>query len=362
MTYIVFHPIRALAMVIVGVVLGFGAFYAYQVANTFQTVASEEFDPGMARSAILDEESSPEPNGEYLLYDQFGDTLDPTAGQGGGDVDPRLRFPNAFGTPVPDGVFDAYLLIGADASGSLADTIILVLEPTNGTRPIMVSLPRDLWVWNICRDRFTRLNEGLAGCRGVASSSELMAIMVEDYTGIRVDHLARVNFDGFAALVDALGGVTVCVDYPTRDANSGLDLPEPGCRTVDGATALAWVRSRHTEQLVDGEWKTTASSDFARQRRQQDILFQLAGKASGFNSPAALTQALGAVSSSIRLNSKWTFGEALGVGWRHRGITPADVTRFEIEVRDFTTSTGARVLVPAVKFTDQLSRVFSLPG
>lgn len=366
----VFHPVRAVFMVSLGVVLGVLGFYAFSVTRTFQSVASEDFDPGGAREAILqgvddddDDEDDDDPLANGLLYDEWGDVvwwLDEEVEAV--SLTPQERHPTAFGVPIPDNEFDAYLLLGVDESGSLADTIILVLEAARGGRPIMVSLPRDLWVWNACRNRFTRLNEGLGGCRGIASGSELMAIMVEDYTGIQVDHLARVNFDGFSGLVDALGGITVCVDHPSRDPNAGLNITEPGCNEADGDTALAWVRSRNTEQLIDGEWRTIASSDFARQRRQQDVLFQLAGKASQFSSPTALTQTLGAVASTIRLNSKWTFGDAVGVGWRHRGLTPNEVIRFEIDVRDFTTSQGARVLLPRVTFTQQLSRVFNLPG
>lgn len=367
MKYAVFHPLRAFLMVAFGIVLGLVGFYAYNLTRAFHTVASEDFDPGGARAAIEEGSETDQPNdandSNGPLYDEFGDAIwwhDDI--ESGAELTPRQRFPTAFGDVIADGVFDAYLLLGVDESGSLADAIILVLEPTAGGRPIMVSLPRDLWVWNACRERFTRLNEGLGGCRGVASPSELMAIMVEDYTGIRVDHLARVNFDGFAGLVDALGGVTVCVDHPSRDPNSGLNIARSGCHDADGATALAWVRSRHTEQLIDGRWQAIPASDFTRQRRQQDVLFQLAGKASRFNSPASLTQTLGAVASTIRLNSKWTFGDAVGIGWRHRGITPAEVTRFQIDARDYTTSEGARVLVPRFKFTEQLKEVFNLAG
>lgn len=366
MKYIVFHPVRAVSMVLLGVLVGFAGFYAMTVARAFSTVVSEEFDPGEARAAIIETDDDNDPESESNgteLYDQWGDVYEPGDLEvpSGGVMTPQQRYPTVFGEPIPDGVFDAYLLLGVDESGSLADTIILVLEPSTGGRPIMVSLPRDLWVWNACRERFTRLNEGLGGCRGVASGYELMAIMVEDYTGIKVDHLARVNFEGFAEVVDALGGVTVCVDHPTRDINAGLAISEQGCHQADGALALAWVRSRHTEQFVDDEWKVVVTSDFARQRRQQDVLFQLAAKASRFSSPAALTQTLGAVASAIRLNSKWSFGDAVGVGWRHRGIAPDEVARFQIQVEDVTTSQGARVLLPKVTFTEQLGEVFRLP-
>jgi len=366
--YVVFHPWRALTVLIVGVLLGLSSFYVYQVNAAFGAVAVEDFDPIEARTAIEAEPgvspptapvvTLPEPRHDLVsdmnvelahLHAQL--VLAPDA--------PDFNVA-ALGEPIDDGVFDSYLLVGTDASGYLADTIILALQPSVGGAPIMVSLPRDLYVWNLCKGSFTRLNTGLGGCPGEASGSELLAIMVEDYTGIPVDHLARISFDGFASVVDAMGGISVCIDDPTRDHKSHLLLETAGCQRVDGATALAWVRSRHPEQLVGGEWRPAGGSDFGRQQRQQDVLFQLAGQAAGFSSPGALTNRLSAVAASVRLDSSWSFGEAVGAAWRYRGITKDSVRRFSIEIRNYRTSSGAAVLLPLRSFADELEGVFDL--
>ncbi len=368
MKYVLFHPWRATTVVLVGIVLGTGVFYAYELNAAFGAIAVEEFNPDVARDAI---EAAPPPavTGttvyDFLIvdpgYDVNADPLDLINEQIESIPDPRDFSPYSFGEPISDDVFESYLLLGIDASGFLADSIILALQPGEGGAPIMVSLPRDLYVWNLCKGTFTRLNTGLGGCKGTASGSELMAIMVEDYTGIPVDHLARINFGGFARLVDSLGGITLCVDYPTRDAKSQLDIPTPGCQRVDGATALAWVRSRHTEQLKgEDEWVQVAGSDFARQRRQQDVLFQLAGRAAGFSSPATLANRLSAVSSSVRLDSSWSFGQAVSAAWRYRGISKSSVHRFSIEIVNFKTPRGAAVLLPAKPFQEQLELVYPL--
>lgn len=360
--YVVFHPWRAALVILVGTLTGLGAFYAYQLGTAFGTVASEEFDPARARVAIESEEPDAGDFDQEIVVPAWNVVPDPVWFARLPDPgDPRPTFNrHAFGEPIPGDVFDSYLLLGADGSGALADAIILVLQPTDGANPIMVSLPRDLYVWNMCRGRFTRLNAGLGGCRGVASGSELMAIMVEDYTGIPIDHLARVDFEGFARVVDTMGGTTICVDHPTRDPKASLDLPEPGCRNADGATTLAWVRSRDTEQLRDGEWVVVAGSDFARQRRQQDVLFQMAGRAANFPSPGALTSRLSAVSSSVRLDSSWTFGEAVATAWRYRGVSPGSVSRFTIAVSNYRAPGGAAVLLPSRPFKDQLEEVYPL--
>ena len=171
----------------------------------------------------------------------------------------------------------------------------------------MVSIPRDLYVPNRCTRTYNRINTNLGGCKGYATGSELLALAVEDFTGIEVDHFARVSFDGFKRVVDGLGGVTICVDYPTRDAKSHLNIETPGCFVADGETTLAWVRSRHTEQFIDGEWKRVAASDFSRQSREQNVLFQLARKLSSYSSVGSLTTALDNLSYAVRMR-RWPSG------------------------------------------------------
>jgi hypothetical protein len=72
--------------------------------------------------------------------------------------------------------------------------------------------------------------------------------------GIAADHLVAIDLAGFAGMVDAVGGLQVEVPTPVRDPMAGLALSAAGSRTVDGDTALAMVRSRHPEHLVDGQW------------------------------------------------------------------------------------------------------------
>jgi LCP family protein required for cell wall assembly len=182
----------------------------------------------------------------------------------------------------------------------------------------------------------------------------MMAILVEDYTGIPIDHLARINFSGFANVVNALGGVTVCVDYPTRDLKSHLLIEEPGCQSADGATTLAWVRSRRGEELRGDEWVLVGGSDFGRQGRQQDVLFKLAGKAAGFSSPTSLVNTLAAVTGSVHLDSSWSFSSAVSTAWKYRGISKDSVTRFSISVKNYRTPRGAQVLLPTKPFASYL--------
>jgi LCP family protein required for cell wall assembly len=362
--YAVFHPWRVAITVITGALLGVTAFYVLQVVTALDTVASEEFDPDAARA-------------EMNVTDTGGWVFVEPADPGGGtptesqqelalafdlesEIDPHSFNPYVFGAPIQDDVFTSYLLVGNDASGFLADVVIYVLEPADGSDPIMVSLPRDLYVWNVCDSSFARLNAGLGGCGSFASGTEMLAILVEDYTGIPVDHSARVDFSGFSRIVDVMGGITICVDYPTRDRKSHLEITRTGCHRADGDTALAWVRSRHTEQMKGGQWVQVGASDFSRQEHQQAVLFQLADKAAGFSSPVSLTRKLSAVVSSVRLDDSWSFAQAVSIAWHYRGIGKDSVRRFSIDSTNYRTPGGAAVLLPTRAFADELAEVY--PG
>lgn len=369
--YVKAHPIRAGVILVGGVILGTVAFLVSQVWLTFEASAVESFDPQAASIAMLERSDAQVAAAinelsaaELALLDraaqsdlaamQFEDDL---AAALAATRTRRYANPAATGLPLPDEMFDAYLGVGSDASGTRADTIILALAPTDGAAPLLVSLPRDLYVQNPCTRGWSRLNAGLGGCSGVASGTELIALMVEGFTGIPVDHVARLSFDGFASVVNAMGGTQICTEYPARDANAGLDLPG-GCIWADGYTTLAWARSRTTEELIDGEWVVVAGSDFDRMRRQQDILFQLARNMASLDSLGSFSSRLEAVAGAVRVDSGWSFGEALGTAWRYRGVTRDGVIRISIRVEDFRSGAGELVLAPTTNFNELLSSVY----
>ncbi len=133
------------------------------------------------------------------------------------------------------------LTTGGDTGNGRTDTILLVHIPSfgSGTPVTMVSIPRDSYVPipGYGRDK---INAAYA-----LGGASLLAQTVEQATGLRLDHFAEIGFSGFAALVDALGGVTVCPTAPISDPLAGIDLPA-GCQRLDGRTALGYVRTRAT--------------------------------------------------------------------------------------------------------------------
>ncbi|MFO7549156.1 MAG: LCP family protein [Acidimicrobiia bacterium] len=368
------HPAGLAVILLVGSALGVLAWTATRTWAAFEEVAVEEFAPEQASAALAGRPDS-EVAGITLSQEERAAliaAIEAEAGAaaaeaealtvvrelaGAGESSDRLVHPHAFAPRLPDDMFDAFLLIGADASGALADVIILVLAPTDGATPMMVSLPRDLYLPNQCTRTWNRINTNLGGCRGYATGPELLALAVQEFTGVTVDHYARIGFSGFAGLVDAFGGYTVCVPAPTRDANAQLDLPA-GCTRADGATTLAWVRSRNTERLVGEEWRRVVSSDFARQARQQDVLLELASRMLSARSPASLTRRFENVAPYMRLDDGWTIREAASYAWRYRRLDLDEVIRLEVPVRNRRAPTGAAVLVPIRGFNDVLVEAY----
>ncbi|MEU6485111.1 LCP family protein [Streptomyces sp. NPDC046887] len=161
---------------------------------------------------------------------------------------------------------------GRDKGTQRSDTAILVHLAADRHSATAVSVPRDLMVRTpSCRNReggtapaaFAQFNKAFE-VGGTACTIRTL----EKLTGIRVDHHIVVDFGGFKKMVDAVGGVRVCVRQPIHDADAKVDL-KAGARTLDGEQALGYVRARKT--LGNG-------SDTARMDRQQQFLGALVNK------------------------------------------------------------------------------------
>ena len=146
------------------------------------------------------------------------------------------------------------------AAGRRADTMMLLHIPRSGP-PTLVSLPRDSYVPIPGRGR-NKLNAAYA-----FGGPRLLAQTVEQVTGIRIDHYMEIGFDGFASVVDAVGGVRICVKEPINDRNAALRL-KAGCQELNSKQALGYVRTR-----------ASARGDLDRVERQREFLGALIDKA-----------------------------------------------------------------------------------
>jgi len=141
------------------------------------------------------------------------------------------------------------------SSGSRnSDTMMFVHLNLLKNHTTIVSIPRDLYV-DIPGYGYNKINSAFSHGPGVVVKT------VERLTGMPINHYVAVNFAGFEGVVNAIGGVTVCIDKPLIDTLSHLDLPHAGCYKLEGTEALSFVRARH----VQGD----LIPDFSRIERQQ---------------------------------------------------------------------------------------------
>lgn len=148
-----------------------------------------------------------------------------------------------------------------DAGGQRSDTMMLLHIPSGSGKPTLVSLPRDSYL-AIPGHGKNKLNAAFA-----FGGPSLLVQTVEQATNVHIDHFAQIGFAGFAGVVDAIGGVDMCVDKAMKDPKAGIDL-QPGCQTLDGPKALGYVRTR-----------ATARADLDRVVHQRQFLGALAKKA-----------------------------------------------------------------------------------
>jgi LCP family protein required for cell wall assembly len=153
------------------------------------------------------------------------------------------------------------------AAGRRADTMMLLHIPRGTGKPVLVSLPRDSYVPIPGRSR-NKLNAAYA-----FGGPALLAQTVEQVTGIRIDRYMEVGFDGFANVVDAVGGVEICPERAMRDPLAGLNV-RAGCQVAGSKQALAYVRTR-----------AGGRGDLDRVERQQEFLGSLIDRST---SPAVL--------------------------------------------------------------------------
>lgn len=259
--------------------------------------------------------------------------------------------PNSEGT-------DVYLLVGSDSrehltetsgfgsfEGRRADVVMVVIRSRGGAA--ILSLPRDLWVESACDGQMTRLNEELEGCGDILNGPTLLTLTVERVIGETIDHFALVDLAGFQEAVDTVGGYEICLDRAVRDSRANLSLPA-GCTLASGEQTLAWLRSRHTQELTEDGWRTMPGvNDLARNERQRDFLIDMMGRLSDFSSPQALAGTAQAVAGFITVDSELSLVSAVDLAWTLRGIGEGDVIELEVPVVDHTTENGAAVLVPS---------------
>jgi LCP family protein required for cell wall assembly len=173
------------------------------------------------------------------------------------------------------------LATGRGIGGHRSDTVLLLHVPSNGGPSVLVSLPRDSYV-NIPGYGMNKLNAAYA-----FGGPKLLAKTVQNATGLQINHYMGIGFGGLVNVVNAVGGVRMCIPSNLDDPASGLHLKK-GCQNLDGAQALGFVRTRHL----------FATQDLQREQNQRVFIKALLSKLTSpgtlLNPFASLPAAFGA--------------------------------------------------------------------
>lgn len=340
---------RFAARVAVGAVLllgGFGLFTGAQLLDSWNSVAREEFALDEAVAILAG--GSPTTTG----------------------TDDTTTVPDAVATdtssapappPPTEEPFTTILLIGSDEDSGASDVILYLVLPTNGAEPFMISFPRDLYVDNPCTGGKSRINALSHGCsdKGI-NGGTLLSVQISEMTGIDVDHFAEFTFDGFRNIIDAVGGVEICVgEYAVRDSPDANLLLPAGCTITTGTQALSWVRSRHTQILKDGSWRSMpGTSDLMRNANQQDVMFALAAKLKDFESPQQLAHTVASVADAFTLSDTLSLTDAIGLAWSLRGIDVESINRVVIPVKLSRSPSNQSILVATSTVKEAIAAIY----
>ncbi|SDN18660.1 LCP family protein [Allokutzneria albata] len=217
------------------------------------------------------------------------------------------------------------------SEGARSDTVMIAHVPADRKRVVMVSFPRDLNTqipdcdaWDPKTGKTTsrkvpgskqKLNAAYA-----IGGPKCLTKLVQNLSGLHINHFVAIDFQGFKAMVDAVKGVEICVSKPMKDAEIGVVIPDAGRQTINGDAALSYVRARKVEGDTTG--------DYGRIKRQQAFLSSLLRKAMSsqvLTSPSRLSDFASAF-------AKATYGENIGVsqlltlGESLHGLEPGRVT------------------------------------
>ena len=215
--------------------------------------------------------------------------------------------------------------------GQRTDTIMIVSIPPGG-KPALISVPRDSYV-PIPDNGSNKINAAYA-----FGGPELLVQTVEENTGLRVDGYTEIGFGGFVNVIDALGGIEMCLPKAIKDKDSRLDLPK-GCQTLGGTDALGYVRMRKADPL----------GDLGRVQRQRQMLSAVAKEAASpltVTNPVRYWSLATASADAVTIGQDTSFVEMARLAGAMRAISGGQGLTLTVPVAnpDAATPVGSAVL------------------
>ncbi len=218
-----------------------------------------------------------------------------------------------------------FLLLGSDTRahpapgeqpGSRSDATMLVRLSGDRKHAQVISIPRDSWV-PIPGHGVSKINAAYSW-----GGVPLAVQTIEQLTGVRIDHIVSIDFDGIIKVTDELGGVDVNVAQTT---SWGPYTFHAGLNHLNGDQARWYLGQRYG----------LPGSDFDRERRQQQYLRSMFSKlfsSQTFSDPAKLDAALRTVTGAVAVDSSLSNTGLLSLAYSMRNLQPSDVQYFTAPV------------------------------
>jgi len=223
--------------------------------------------------------------------------------------------------------------IGGNDSGQRSDTAIVVHISADRSRVELVSIPRDSLVKiPVCQATNGKSSRASSSAMfnsafatgwdmggDMASAAACAIKTVQQNTGVAIDHFAVVDFAGFQAMVNAIGGVPMCIPHALHDTYSGLNLPA-GQQVLNGQQALELARARHGNVGDGGDLDRIGN----QQRLIQAMVNEVLSKKVLTNVPN-LVSFLSAATSSLTTDSGLQLQNLTGLAYNLRNINRDNV-------------------------------------
>lgn len=202
-------------------------------------------------------------------------------------------------------------------AGRRTDTIMLLQVPAFGGPTVLVSIPRDSYV-AIPGHGNNKINAAYA-----FGGPRLLVRTVERAMGVHIDNYVETGLGGFANVVDAVGGVDICVRRAMKDPKAHINLRR-GCQEFDGPTALGYARARYSDPR----------GDLGRVERQREVLAAISSKTL---SPSVLLAPWRSLPAAHAGGNALTLDE---------DASPLAVARFVLGMRSVAGGKGLSLTVP----------------
>jgi len=224
--------------------------------------------------------------------------------------------------------------IGDENGGLLTDSIMIVSFKKSTGKIALISIPRDLYIQMLGGEgQYEKINAAFAiGRKKYQNGLDFSKKTISYVSGLYIDYAMAVDFKAFKTIIDDIGGITIYLDKPFIedkqwwcDENGEECQPftlEAGRQTIDGETALFYVRSRFS------------SSDFDRARRQQQVMLAIKDKVLSLNvlaNPLIINNLFNTVAENVKIDTKiWELPDLIKL------VQEADIKNINQKVFDIS--------------------------